>query len=146
MLTVTGSPSTLDPQLLDAYRQTRYVVEDESPFVLSIGEFSEPLAAVHRRFGAACSVYLTAYNPQSRIRSAAENRIAQQRLQSAIASRGLPMLEGRGESVGGEWPPEASVLVPGMSQRDGLSLARTYAQNAIVVAGADAIPRLLLLR
>jgi Protein of unknown function (DUF3293) len=46
----------------------------------------------------------------------------------------------------GAWPPELSFFALGISERAARDLGRRFDQDAVVWAGADAVPRLLLLR
>jgi hypothetical protein len=56
------------------------------------------------------------------------------------------MIEGAGYDPRGTWPEEKSFLVLGLDLETSRALGREFNQNAIVWAGTDAIPRLVLLR
>lgn len=138
--------STLDPDLLRAYRETGYRVHDTPGFVLRIDVPSPELLILHRRHQVACSAFLTACNPYSRLVDAAENAARQQALADALRARGFACLPGIGQHPSGDWPGEDSLLALGPTLDEAQALGDQFEQNAIVWAGDDAVPRLILLR
>ena len=113
---------------LAAYRASEYRVFAQPELVLRIGE---PSAA-----------FLTAANPHSERRPAAENLAALERLaQDASAWR---ILRGEGRSADGRWR-EPSLLVLGIEREHARALGRRYGQNAIVFVERGAAPELVLL-
>lgn len=141
------SRSQITPALLETFQSTHYeVLDGEAPFVLRIDQASAELAACHWRFGVDSSVFITAYNPWSVRRDAAGNQAAQAALQRALALRRLATLPGISRDPQGIWPDEPSLLVLGLGEAGARELGQGFQQNAIVLSGADAIPRLLLLR
>ena len=86
--------------------------------------------------------------------SDADNRTRMDELVGALAGRGAAhtsvrsytILHGRGTDPSGAWPGEASVLVLGMSEAEARELGTRFGQNALLQAGADGVPRLVLLR
>ncbi len=66
------------------------------------------------------------------------------RLDSYVA-RPDQIIEGMGIDPSGKWPAEKSFLALGLDLETSRALGREFGQNAIVWAGADAIPRLILL-
>lgn len=138
--------SLIDPAVLAAYRTARYEVRGPSAFTLRIDEVSTALQAAHRRFGVACSGFLTACNPLGRLLDAAENARRQTGLVAAIDALGHPHWPGVGADPEGHWPGEPSLLVFGIPLAAARALGERHAQNAIVWAGADAVPRLVRLR
>jgi len=137
----------LEPALVAAYLAANYrVLGAEAPFVLHVDVPSAPLAAFHAAHRVTCSALLTACNPASIPRSADVNAAAHRRLEAWLSGTGLQWVDAIGEDPAGTWAAEASVLVPGLEREAGERLARDFGQNAFVWAGADALPRLLLLR
>ena len=145
MMTVDGRLSALTATLLDAYRRAHYVVPTEPPCVMQIDRYCEALDTLQRRYSVNGSVFITAYNPASQLLSTIENERRQCALTEEIRHLGLAFFEGVGESPDGSWDAEPSLLVLGLDRRDALLLARRYGQNAVLVSGQDAIPRLLCL-
>lgn len=138
--------STLDPDLIRAYRETEYRVHGTPGFVLRVDAASAELLALHRRHRVASSAFLTACNPYSRMVDAAENEKRQRALAGALGARGFACLPGIGQHPTGGWPGEDSLLVLGPTLDEAQALGNEFEQNAIVWAGADAVPRLILLR
>jgi hypothetical protein len=96
--------------------------------------------------GATCSALLTAWKPASEAMGHDENLAAQRRLAARLAGAGVEWVEALGADPLGHWPAEPSVLALGLDHGSALSLAREFGQNALLWAGVDATPRLLLLR
>ena len=132
--------------LLLAYLRANYRVPGEAGFVLKIGVPSAPLAALYRRRACACAAFLTAWNPLGEPRDEALNRSAQHALLRELESRGHAWLPAIGEDPARRWPGEESLLVPGMALDEATAVAARWQQNALVWAGADARPQLILLR
>jgi hypothetical protein len=59
---------------------------------------------------------------------------------------GLAHEPGQGADPAGVWAPEDSRLVFGIGWEAAARLAVDFAQNAMVCMGADAVPKLLMLR
>jgi Protein of unknown function (DUF3293) len=114
--------------------------------VLRVGVRSTSLALIHASHAVDCSAFITACNPQGRLSDEPGNARRQLELRQELERRGLTAMEGLGRHPRGEWPPEPSFLVPGLSREEARMLGRRFAQNAVVWAGADAVPELILLR
>lgn len=136
----------IDPVLLRKYQQTEYCVYDRgSSFVLDLGRPSNELADLYRERRVATAAFITAYNPCSQPSNDAENAAANTRLRQALKALGAEVMEAVGSDPAGHWS-EPSLLALGLSRAQAESLGKAYRQNAIVFAGADAVPELLLLR
>lgn len=134
----------LRPDVVRAYERTRYrVALDAAPFTLRIGERSAELADLHRAAGVATSAFVTACNPFGKRCSDAVNASAMQRLRAGFDRRGIRWIAGSGAGDDDGWAAEPSVLALGVSPHDAQTLCVDFEQNAVVVAGGDAIPRLL---
>ena len=138
--------SLIDAATLEAYRQTEYIVFGPPRIILRVDRPSDGLASLHARHACAQSAYLTACNPYSRQTAAHDNARRQGRLLAQLRECGLIHLPGHGKHPGNGWTPEASVLVLDLSLEVGRDLATHHEQNAFLWSGADAIPRLILLR
>lgn len=133
-------------ELAAAYRRTEFRVSDRGwSFVLRHGAHSKVLEECHAAFGVTCSTYITAWNPRSEPTAPEVNRAAQARLEAELQAAGFPFLRGEGVDPTGSWPGEPSVLVLGISGNEAQRLGRAYGQNAIVVAGRDAVARVVML-
>src|SRR5690606_79887 len=128
-----------------AYRRTHYHVHADPPFVLHVDQFSASLCALHDQFGVGCSVYIAACNRRGKAKSTAENQAAQRALAGDLNALGLSFFPGIGEPDSGDWIGEPSFLVLGLEEVAARRLGRRYEQNAILCAGQDAVPRLVML-
>jgi len=145
-LPVSEAVSTIPADTLRAYHAAEYrVFGVTTPFVLKIGVRSPELADCHRAYNVESSAFVTAWNPHGQSHPAQDNDAAQARLAARLRVRGFHILEARGEDPAGHWAAEDSVLVLGMQLPDACRLGREFAQNALLWAGVDACPRLILL-
>jgi len=131
---------------LAAYRRTHYCVDDSPSFVLHIDEPSPALQALHRRHGCSCSAFVTAFNPFGQLLDAQGNAQRQIALLEQLHAQGHILIAGCGRDPDGLWPPEPSLLVLALELDAARQLGRRHEQNAVVWSGADAVPRLILLR
>jgi hypothetical protein len=142
--------SHVSDQLIAAYRSANYRVESScETFVLRIDQYSEPLARLFAASDHHCAAFVTACNPLGALQTIEANRTATSRLAGRL--RQLAKGEGRvftgtGCDLARTWPEENSFLVLGLDLDAARALGREFGQNAIVWAGNDAIPRLVLLR
>lgn len=137
--------TVLPPALVEAYRRTDYQVADGSyAFTMRIDDPSDSLRTCHFAHGVDGSAFVTACNPRSVPASEAENEAAMARLASELEARGYFVLHGRGVDPTGDWPAEESFLVLGITEPDAVALARRFDQHALVFAGEDATPRLVI--
>lgn len=145
--TVALQPTTvLSRELIAAYEITEFQVLSPQPFTLRIGEKSNDLSAVYGEFGTATAGFITAWNPFSEETPDAINAANQAALINGIDRLGLSWWEGTGVDPNNDWTGEPSIFVLGISHDQAVSLGVRFGQNAIVWAGSDAIPRLVLLR
>lgn len=133
-------------ELIMAYEATDFRVLEPQEFTLRVGQCSAELQLLYVDMGVTCAGYLTAWNPYSCETSAAENALAQQSLIRSLSLDGYPTFQGLGVDPAEKWPGEESIFVPGLSLERAKSLGIDFGQNAIVWAGDDAIPQLVLLR
>ncbi len=136
--------SDIHPELIMAYRNTRYEVLEPGMFTLRVDLPSPELWAAHAELRVRSSAFLTAWNPLGAARSGRVNDRARKRMEKNL--RRFEIWRGRGDDPSGDWPGEESALVLGIGLRQAMRVGRKYRQNAIVWAGADAVPRLILLR
>ena len=136
--------SAVHPTLVQAYASTEFRVFSLTPWALRVGEantrlpqYADPLMG---------SAFITAYNPFSQPLSDSENEQRHLSLLNPLQEKGYQFLEGEGGDVDGEWPPERSVYIEGIDLITASILGKQYGQNAIVWAGWDTVPRLVVLR
>ena len=132
--------------LYRAYRATRYRVNGSGhAFDLAIDQASPMLAGLFLEHGVSDGAYLTAHNPRSRQVEPAHNRAMQSLLLDRVRESGLTAVEGIGLDPADAWQGEDSVLILGAGFSMACVLAREFDQEALVFAGSDAVPRLVLL-
>ena len=140
------SPTAITAELIAAYRGTNYCTgRGASEFSLNIGAFSEHLSHLYAKTCSNSAVFITAYNPFSQIQPKMLNESAHKALLTDLSGRSSYLIEGMGHDTNSYWN-EASVLALSISLQLSSQIGTKYDQNAIVWAGADAIPRLVLLR
>lgn len=142
---ISKEPLIYSPSLIAAYLTTEYVVWGERDFVLKIGIESRELIGLLERTGYKNAAFITAWNPYGRDVLPEANEVAQETLRQELKGLGHVCFDGEGRGVGNDWPPEASILALGCSQDCARMLGQKYRQNAVVWAGADAVPHLLIL-
>jgi len=138
--------SAIDPATVLAYRQTEYRLLGSLPAVLQVGVRSAQLARLHQLHQTDSSAFVTACNPLGEMTAEALNAQHQAALAAELSRQGRTAIAGIGEHPAGGWPAEPSYLVLGLTREAAQQLGRQFAQNAIVWAGANAVPELILLR
>lgn len=138
--------SSLDPDLIQAYKETDYRIDSTAPFIMKVGMASQPLRQLYTHYRSDCAAYITACNPFGRRLSEADNTARQAALSSELTGRGLEFISGVGLDSKGRWPGEASFLVLGLSLEATRALASKYEQNAVIWCDKDAVARLVLLQ
>ncbi len=138
--------SIIDAGTVQAFRETEYRAHGDEPFSLTVGEVCPALAAAHKRHRVDCSAYVTACNPFSQIFDDEVNAERHAALRRELGQRSLASIEGLGQHPSNQWPGEASYLIFGLTLEAAKTLGTRLEQNAIVWAGADAVPQLILLR
>lgn len=104
------------------------------------------LVVLHEAAHAESSAFSTACNPFSDACDDATNAQRQDALAQELTQLSLRFFDGIGQHPSNAWPGEPSFLVLGISLESARGLGERYEQNAIVWAGADAVPQLVLLR
>ena len=132
-------------KLIAAYEDSDYVIFEEPELVLKIGEKSQRLDALLEKEGATTACFLTAANPRSEKKTAAENAAALEVLDQLVAASGYPMRKAEGRAPDGKWK-EPSRLVIGIYRDNADKLGRLFGQNAIVFMEKGKAPELVLLQ
>lgn len=123
-----------------AYRRTAYRVEaGQESFEFRIGVRPPKLDALLDRQKARSWAFMTAYNPYSQPIADRANRRRQAAFERSLP---LPYLHGMGRGLIGNWKPEASVLLLGITPQRARRLASRWEQAAVVVGVRGGRPRL----
>ncbi len=132
--------------LINAYLETDYHVLGKAPFILRIGVASHALTRLYKQTQTDCGVFITAWNPHSRITEASANQAKQAELTKELSQHNLICFDGVGKHPQGGWPEEPSLFALGLSLEASKAFGKKYQQNAIVWCGSDSIPELIPLR
>ena len=137
--------STLPPGLIQAYREPHYKAP-RLDLTLIVDQANPALDTAHRRHRADCSAFIPACNPYSAELTTAENEVRQKNLASELRTRGLAFVDAIGQHPNNGWEGEPSFLVFGLTLEPAKTLCARLEQNGFVWSGADAVPRLILLK
>jgi hypothetical protein len=137
--------STLPPGLIQAYRDTHYKAPGLD-LTLVVDPPNPELDLAHRRHRSGCSAFITACNPYSAELTSAENEVRQKNLASELGMHGLAFVDAIGQHPTNGWEGEPSFLVFGLTLEAAKTLCARLEQNGFVWSGADAVPRLILLK
>lgn len=138
--------SEISADLIAAYRATHYRVgQGADAFTLRVDGCSEALSRLFTASGHQSAIFITAYNPFSQTQSDEANLDAHEKLRYILSSQASPVIESVGADPSGAWPEEKSFLALGVNLEASKILGTQFGQNAIVWAGEDAVPRLILL-
>jgi len=136
---------TLDPDLLQAYRETIFCVFTAAGELhIRVDQPSAPIDKLLAAHDVSSAAFITAFNPYSKVLSTAENFARQEQLLAGLQADGFEFYPGEGRDPGGEWLPEQSVLILAMDEAAATRLAQRYEQNAYVLVQAGKPAELLL--
>lgn len=122
-----------DHELAERYRATSYIVEAPGGAItIRIGRPNGELDHLLERMGADEWAFITAWNPNSLLLPPAENDRNNNDLRERLDRMGLRHVSGEGAGDDGEWPPERSFFIPGITRDEAVALGRRYGQRAIV--------------
>ena len=137
----------IQPDKIRAYLATDYRLgHGDADIVLKIGVQSPDLAELFAVRGVDCGAFITAYNPRGQVQSDQANDRAHAALAKSLGDLGLESIEGSGSEKGSDWPAERSYFALGLALEPAKAIGLEFDQDAIVWAGPDAVPQLVLLR
>jgi hypothetical protein len=136
-----GSSPVSDDPFRSVYEGTRYLVHYAGATIdARIGVRNAELDRLLAAEGAASGVFITAMNPRSEPRTAAENAAANQQLADALQLwKALPH---DGIAPDDSWA-ETGFFVLDLPREEAIVLARRFGQNAIVWCARGLAPALL---
>jgi N-formylglutamate amidohydrolase len=118
---------------------------DDLPISMRIGERSPQLDDALARLGSDVYAVITAWNPGSTPLSQSENDRRHQQLMKALehgrTDRPL-VFPAWGKLNTGDWAPEQSLLIVGLSSAAAVEIGRRFGQNAVVVGRKGEPPQL----
>ncbi len=139
--------SEIPAEKIEAYRKTDYRFgEGRDVVILRVGLRSEELVRLFASSGCTCGAFVTAYNPYGTSQGIEANEAAHARLGTELKALSESVIEGAGTDASGLWPEEKSYFALGVDREAASKLGKRYRQDAVVWAGSDAVPKLILLR
>lgn len=130
-------------ELEAAYRATTYrVFLPDGVVELRIDVAHPAFAAWLAAQGVERWAIITAFNPHSEPRPAAENLERQATLEIALLEDGYEPYVAENAADDDAWPGEDSCFVAGIDLAEAMALASRFGQNAIVFGEAAGLPRL----
>ncbi len=122
-----------NPELLAAYTATSYFADIPSGRVaLRIGEPAIELNDILIENEVGSWAFVTACNPKSKPTAEAKNKKYLLELEELLKDRELIYFPGEGIGDSGAWPCESSFLILGINLDEGIEIARTFGQHAIL--------------
>ncbi|MFA5669868.1 MAG: DUF3293 domain-containing protein [Balneolaceae bacterium] len=134
----------MNSTLKDAYSNTTYTVH-KLGINIRIGETGRKLNSLLKKNDVNSWAYITAWNPFSEELDAENNSKRNDRLLLEIKTKGLIYYIGTGVPDKGDWTPEESFLILGISLIDAKSLGKHFEQNAIIFGELNKPARLIML-
>lgn len=129
--------------LTERYRAAHYIVQwGARQFTMRVDVRSDALADCQRAQGVQRSAFVSAWNPRSEQQPAAVNAAAHAQLLAMLKGEGHRWLPAWGQDPAGQWPAEQSLLVLGIAADAAIRIGRAFDQNAILLVGEEAVPRL----
>lgn len=133
--------SGIDAALKQKYLDTDYIISDDPPLLMKIGEQSDDLRVLLGSMGVETAAFITAWNPGSEKLTDNENDDRQGALLTDIETMRLNYLIGY--SQGEDWL-EYCYLVLGIDKDQATDMTTRFEQNAYVWIGPAGIPELII--
>lgn len=135
----------MNEHLLENYQKARYVLEIEDlELELRVGEYNADFNALVKQQKSRQSIFITAFNPQSKLYPLAVNRENNEKLLAAIKDAGYQYWVGYGQDDEQKWPKEESFVVFDIEREDADELARRFSQNAYLWITIDSPVELIV--
>lgn len=133
----------ISEELAAAYRNTNYCVSSSGKvFVLRIGVASEAVKEIMAAASASGAVFITAWNPFSKVLTEAENIAANEALKSDLEKVAASILNGYGSSPDTSWREDSFFAFP-VERSASIKLCCQYRQNAVIFVSSDGVPELV---
>jgi hypothetical protein len=130
--------------IIQAYKKTHY--KTESGITLHVDSRAPELDELLSNSGLSTAIFITAWNPYSKMKSAGENKELNEQLRYDLLSLTPEdnIIQGFGQDPTGEWPGEESFLIIGISREAGIQLSKKYRQNAFIFHEYDSNTEMVL--
>lgn len=137
------SEDPIPEALLSKFRETDYIIDDDPPLILKVGEQNDALRALFASFGVESAAFITAWNPGGELADFDTNYDKQAELLGEIEALRLNYFVGEGVHPDGDWR-EDSYLVLGVQQAEADALAVQFQQAAYLWISVSGVPELRL--
>lgn len=146
-MSTTLANTTIDPDKIAAYCKTSYcLILESGTLELEIDIRHDGLSAVFSRHSVECGAFITAHNPKGTLQADNLNQQAHVSLANKVLSLRLHSLDAYTRTHADNWPSEHGLFVLGIELEQARSLGSDFGQDALVWAGSDLTPTLILLR
>jgi|AntRauTorckE5430_2_1112549.scaffolds.fasta_scaffold00254_13 hypothetical protein len=129
-----------DEELHTAYLTTKYTCDQ---YVLKVGRSHPDFDDFLVREDFSTYVFITAWNPRSKVLSEAENLARGQKLQLRLEELGLVFMPAAAHDPSEKWAVERGVFIFNAGTEVVLKLATIWEQNAVVIGVRGGAPGLL---
>ena len=144
---VPESETAIAKDVITAYRAAHYSFEANGRSIdLRIDQPCPALKPLLGNARCATACCITAWNPLGTDATPQQNEAAQRELLHLLETAKRRFLPASGADPNGSWGPEPGFLVFGVTCGEAIEMGNCFRQNALLWIGADAVPRLLLLR
>ena len=134
----------MNPDLLEAYKNTTYRVYLPLGEVdIRIGVMNSLLQELLSNNNSKSWAFVTACNPYSVMKNAAENILLNTQLEDYLKEKRYVFFKGKGIGDNDSWEPEASFMVLNICKEDAIKLGSEFKQNAIVAGVIGNLPELI---
>ncbi len=138
--------SNIEDSVINAYSNANYRVIVDKPFDIRIGEKSEPLRDYCFKQNYHSAVFVTSYNPFSKILGERSNVLAHNKLKRILNCMGINFILCIAADPAKIWPNEVGVLALDIDLQLAKDIGIKFKQNAIVWIPNSWVPRIELLR
>lgn len=131
--------------LLEAYKNTTYrvYIDSHKCIDLFIDKVNLDIISLLNKYNSNNAIFITAYNPYSKLLNKEENELRQNELIEEIKQLDLKYFYGDGIGFDLSWEPEKSILVLNVEKEKIDYLLNKYQQNAIVIVDKSGLPILV---
>jgi len=134
----------LSPEKLKRFETTDYIIDDDPPLIMHIGERNDSIRTLFASFSVETGAFITAWNPGGEAAPIDDNYVRQADLLTEIETLRLNYFVGQGIHPDGDWQ-EDSYLILGISQEDADRIGQLFGQAAYVWLSNSGVPELRLL-
>mgnify|MGYP000002635531 FL=1 len=138
--------SNINDSTISAYANANYYVIAEQSFYMKIGQKSKPLQNYCFKKNYQSAVFVTGYNPFSKIATDMLNLLAHNKLKLMLNNMDIEFILCVASDLEKDWPDEVGVLALDVTLQKGKDIGNKFKQNAIVWISDSWVPKIELLR